>query len=420
MTQVAVPDIGEFTDVPVIEILVAEGDAVGLDAPLVTLESDKATMEIPAPVAGIVEKLLVKLGDKVSEGSPIATIAAEANGEPAPASTDVAPESDAPSPPSGGVSPLSDGDAPPAPALTDPEAPTPYASPLARRMARDLGVDIALVAGSGRNGRIVRADVEAAVAGPAAAPAAAGATAALPGMAPWPQVDFARYGEIERVPLSRIQKISGPNLARNWVMIPHVTHHEEADITDLEAFRKQVNAEHPETKVTMVALLMKAVVASLQAFPDFNSSLDGDALVRKHYWNIGFAADTPQGLMVPVIRDVDRKGLLQVADELRELSGKAREGKLGPTEMQGSTFTISSLGGIGGTGFTPIINAPEVAILGVTRSATKPVWDGSEFVPRLIVPLSLSYDHRVIDGASAARFMVHLSGVIQDLRRVLL
>jgi pyruvate dehydrogenase E2 component (dihydrolipoamide acetyltransferase) len=239
-------------------------------------------------------------------------------------------------------------------------------------------------------------------------------------MAPWPQVDFARYGEIERVPLSRIQKISGPNLARNWVMIPHVTHHEEADITDLEAFRKQVNAEHPETKVTMVALLMKAVVASLQAFPDFNSSLDGDALVHKRYWNIGFAADTPQGLMVPVIRDVDKKGLLQVADELRELSGKAREGKLGPTEMQGSTVTISSLGGIGGTGFTPIINAPEVAILGVTRSATKPVWAGGEFVPRLIVPLSLSYDHRVIDGASAARFMVHLSGVIQDLRRVLL
>jgi pyruvate dehydrogenase E2 component (dihydrolipoamide acetyltransferase) len=427
MTQVAVPDIGEFTDVPVIEILVAEGDAVALDAPLVTLESDKATMEIPAPVAGVVEKLLVKLGDKVSEGSPIATIAAEANGQPAPASTEpepasteVAPESDAPHPPSGGVSPLSDGDAPPEPALTDPDAPTPYASPLARRMARDLGVDIALVAGSGRNGRIVRADIEAAAAGQASAPVAGAPAAALPGMAPWPQVDFARYGEIERVPLSRIQKISGPNLARNWVMIPHVTHHEEADITDLEAFRKQVNAEHPESKVTMVALLMKAVVASLQAFPDFNASLDGDALVRKRYWNIGFAADTPQGLMVPVIRDVDKKGLLQVADDLRELSGKAREGKLGPTEMQGSTFTISSLGGIGGTGFTPIINAPEVAILGVTRSATKPVWNGSEFVPRLIVPLSLSYDHRVIDGAAAARFMVHLSGVLQDLRRVLL
>jgi pyruvate dehydrogenase E2 component (dihydrolipoamide acetyltransferase) len=288
-------------------------------------------------------------------------------------------------------------------------------------MARELGVDLAGVKGTGRNGRILRADIEAAAAPQAEGvrPFQAGDTG-LPAMAPWPTVDFTRYGEIERVPLSRIQKISGPNLARNWVMIPHVTHHEEADITDLEAFRQEINAEHPETKVTMVALLMKAVVASLQAFPNFNSSLDGDELVRKRYWNIGFAADTPQGLMVPVIRDVDQKGLLQVATELRELSGKARDGKLGPTEMQGATFTISSLGGIGGTGFTPIINAPEVAILGVTRSATKPVWDGSQFLPRLIVPLSLSYDHRVIDGAAAARFMVHLSGVLRDLRRVLL
>jgi pyruvate dehydrogenase E2 component (dihydrolipoamide acetyltransferase) len=306
--------------------------------------------------------------------------------------------------------------APPAPALADGDAPPAYASPLARRVARELGVDLSRVTGTGRNGRIVRADIEAA----AAAPTAAAGAAAVPGMAPWPQVDFARYGEVERVPLSRIQKISGPNLARNWVMIPHVTHHEEADITDLEAFRKQVNSENPDVKVTMVALLMKAVVAPLQAFPDFNASLDGDELVRKHYWNIGFAADTPHGLMVPVIRDVDKKGLLQVASELRELSGKARDGKLGPTEMQGSTFTISSLGGIGGTGFTPIINAPEVAILGVTRSATKPVWDGGQFVPRLMVPLSLSYDHRVIDGAAAARFMVHLAGVLADLRRVLL
>jgi pyruvate dehydrogenase E2 component (dihydrolipoamide acetyltransferase) len=424
VTQVAVPDIGEFTDVPVIEVLVAEGDAIEADAPLVTLESDKATMEIPAPIAGVVEKLLVKLGDKVSEGSPIATIAAEGNGQPAPAgeapldaapaTTELAPEppetlepeADG-GPPSGGVSPRPDGAAPPA-----------YASPLARRMAREFGVDLASVKGTGRNGRIVRADIEAA-AGGGVSPRQAGDTG-LPGLAPWPTVDFARYGEIERVPLSRIQKISGPNLARNWVMIPHVTHHEEADITDLEAFRKEINAEHPETKVTMVALLMKAVIASLQAFPDFNASLDGDALVRKRYWNIGFAADTPQGLMVPVIRDVDKKGLLQVATELRELSGKAREGKLGPAEMQGATFTISSLGGIGGTGFTPIINAPEVAILGVTRTATKPVWSGSEFVPRLIVPLSLSYDHRVIDGAKAARFMVHLAGVLGDLRRVLL
>jgi len=449
VTQVAVPDIGDFSDVPVIEVLVAEGESVEVDAPLVTLESDKATMEIPAPVAGVVDKLLVQLGDKVSEGTPIATIAA-GNGAPAgeqqpdaapapdaanaetPAPTADAPAAEAPAageasgdgaeaaaategerPPSGGVSPRPDGGLPP-PAVGDGEP--PYASPLARRIARELGVDLGRVQGTGRNGRIVRADVEAA----ATAPPAPAAEPSLAGMAPWPQVDFARYGEIERVPLSKIQKISGPNLARNWVMIPHVTHHEEADITDLEAFRKEVNAEHPESKVTMVALLMKAVVASLKQFPDFNSSLDGEELVRKHYWNIGFAADTPNGLVVPVIRNVDHKGLLQVADELRELSGKAREGKAGPADMSGATFTISSLGGIGGTAFTPIINAPEVAILGVTRSATKPVWNGSEFAPRLMLPMSLSYDHRVIDGAAAARFMVHLAYLLGDVRRILL
>jgi pyruvate dehydrogenase E2 component (dihydrolipoamide acetyltransferase) len=465
MTQVAVPDIGDFSDVPVIEVLVDEGDSVEVDSPLVTLESDKATMEIPAPVAGTVDKLLVKLGDKVSEGTPIATIAA-GNGAPAgeeqldaaptpdaenaetPAPTAdapggdgaaaeapaaeapaaeasaadasgdgaaaaAAPAAEAERPPSGGVSPLPEG-GPPPPAMGDGEP--PYASPLARRLARELGVDLARVDGSGRNGRISRDDVVAA----AKSAIAGGAGTALPGMAPWPQVDFARYGEIERVPLSKIQKISGPNLARNWVMIPHVTHHEEADITALEEFRKQVNAEHPDSKVTMVALLMKAVVASLKQFPDFNSSLDGEELVRKHYWNIGFAADTPYGLVVPVIRGVDQKGLLQVADELRDLSGKAREGKAGPAEMSGATFTISSLGGIGGTGFTPIINAPEVAILGATRSATKPVWNGTEFTPRLMLPMSLSYDHRVIDGASAARFMVHLRNVMSDLRRILL
>jgi pyruvate dehydrogenase E2 component (dihydrolipoamide acetyltransferase) len=447
MTQVEVPDIGDFTDVPVIEILVAEGDSVDVDAPLVTLESDKATMEIPAPVAGTVDKLLVKLGDKVSEGTPIATIAA-GNGAPAgeqsleaePASEAIAggaeasapaEEASAPAPaeaaPAAPVAaeaapaaPAQATSGPPAPAVAEGDGSPSYASPLARRMARELGVDLGSVHGTGRNGRIVRADIEAAAAAPGPASAAGAPGAGLPGLAPWPHVDFAKYGEIERVALSRIQKISGPNLARNWVMIPHVTHHEEADITDLEAFRKQVNAEHPESKVTMVALLMKAVVATLKQFPDFNSSLDGDELVRKHYWNIGFAADTPFGLVVPVIKNVDQKGLLQVADELRDLSGKAREGKAGPAEMSGATFTISSLGGIGGTGFTPIINAPEVAILGVTRSATKPVWNGSEFVPRLILPMSLSYDHRVIDGAAAARFMVHLAGVLTDLRRVLL
>src|SRR4051794_31729446 len=425
MTQVAVPDIGDFTDVPVIEMLVAEGDTVEVDTPLVTLESDKATMEIPAPVAGVVDKLLVKLGDKVSEGTPIATIA-ESNGTPAGEEPlDAAPGDGAVAVAKAGPeAPIAESaesatpasvDAPPPPALSDSDAPPAYASPLAMRLARELGVDLAGVTGGGRNGRITRDDVI-----EAAKTAIAAGGAGLPGLAPWPQVDFAKYGEIERVPLSRIQKISGPNLARNWAMIPHVTHHEDADITDLEAFRKQVNTEHPETKVTMVALLMKAVVASLKEFPDFNSSLDGDALVRKHYWNIGFAADTPQGLMVPVIKNVDQKGLLQVASELAELSGKAREAKIMPADLAGATFTISSLGGIGGTGFTPIINAPEVAILGVTKSAMKPVWDGSEFMPRLMVPLSLSYDHRVIDGAAAARFMVHLRGVLEDLRRVLL
>jgi pyruvate dehydrogenase E2 component (dihydrolipoamide acetyltransferase) len=446
MTQVAVPDIGDFSDVPVIEILVAEGDAVEVDAPLVTLESDKATMEIPAPVAGVVDKLLVKLGDKVSEGTPIATIAA-GNGAPAgEPQVDAAPAADAqnaemPAPTAdapGGDVPAADAPAPvadapaadasppaadaPAPAAAPPpptlgdSGEAPYASPLARRLARELGVELGGIQGSGRNGRISRDDVVAA----AKSALAGGGGAGLPGMAPWPTVDFTKYGEVERVPLSKIQKISGPNLARNWVMIPHVTQHEEADITDLEAFRKQVNAEHPETKVTMVALLMKAVVATLKEFPDFNASLDGDEIVRKLYWNIGFAADTPFGLVVPVIKNVDQKGLLQVATHLRELSGKAREGKLGPAEMSGATFTISSLGGIGGTAFTPIINAPEVAILGVSRSETKPVWNGSEFVPRLMVPMSLSYDHRVIDGAAGARFMVHLAGVLSDLRRVLL
>ena len=426
VTQVAVPDIGDFTDVPVIELLVAEGDSVEVDAPLVTLESDKATMEIPAPVAGVVDKLLVKLGDKVSEGTPIATIAAsngappaEPAGEPkleaAPATAELVPQTQGLSDPGSGAPTPAPAQPGPPPPSADPDSPAPHASPLAYRLARELGVDLRAVQGTGREGRITRDDVV-----EAAKTAIAGGGAGLPGLAPWPQVDFAKYGEIERVPLSRIQKISGPNLARNWVMIPHVTHHEEADITDLETFRKQVNADHPETKVTMVALLMKAVVATLKEFPDFNSSLDGEALVHKHYWNIGFAADTPQGLMVPVIKDVDQKGLLAVADELRKLSGQAREGKIMPADLAGATFTISSLGGIGGTGFTPIINAPEVAILGVTRSATKPVWDGSEFMPRLMVPLSLSYDHRVIDGAAAARFMVHLRGVLEDLRRVLL
>jgi pyruvate dehydrogenase E2 component (dihydrolipoamide acetyltransferase) len=289
-----------------------------------------------------------------------------------------------------------------------------------RRLARQRGVDLAGVSGTGRKGRITQEDVEQLVGGARAAPG----VPAAPGLelAPWPTVDFEKFGPVERVPRSRIQKISAPNLARNWAMIPHVTHNDEADITELEAWRKRLNSEQSEVKVTMVAFLVVASAATLKEFPDFNSSLDGEELVRKLYYNIGFAADTPGGLVVPVIKEADRKGLLEIARELAELSAKARDGKLGPADMQGSTFTISSLGGIGGTSFTPIVNAPEVAILGVTRAARRPVWDerSESFVPRLMVPLSLSYDHRVIDGAAAARFMVHLVGVLSDLRRALL
>ncbi len=291
-------------------------------------------------------------------------------------------------------------------------------------MARELGVDLANVSGSGRKGRILKEDVQAAKDSPAAKGAGAGAPAGIPGLtlAPWPKVDFEKYGEVERVALSRIKKISGPALSRNWVMIPHVTHNDEADITDLEAFRKEINGEQSVVKVTMVALLIKACVGALRQFPEFNSSLDGDELVIKRYFNVGFAADTPQGLLVPVVKEADRKGLLEIAGELADLSGKAREGKISAEDMRGSTFTISSLGGIGGTSFTPIINAPEVAILGVTRSRMQPVWDKEteEFQPRLMVPLSLSYDHRVIDGAAAARFTAHLASELADLRRVLL
>jgi pyruvate dehydrogenase E2 component (dihydrolipoamide acetyltransferase) len=424
VAEVTVPDIGDFADVPVIEILVAVGEEVTKDQPLITLESDKATMEIPSPVAGVVQDIKVQLGDKVSEGTPIAVLqaaegAAEAAAAPAPEPATAAPivaeQEPAPAP---DPEPVPSAPAPP-PAAAAGDGATPYASPSIRRLARDMGVDLATVRGTGRKGRITVEDLDRPAA-PTAPSAPSRGVAGLPGLAPWPEIDFSKYGEIERVPLSRIKKLSKANLARNWVMIPHVTHHEDADITELEAFRKQVNAEHPDSKVTMVALLLKACVSSLQAFPDFNASLDGDDLILKRYYNIGFAADTPQGLVVPVVRDVDRKGLLEIAGELKTLSGKAREGKLMPAEMAGGTFTISSLGGIGGTGFTPIVNAPEVAILGVTRSAMKPVWDGSAFVPRLTVPLSLSYDHRVIDGAAAARFMVHLAGVLGDMRRMLL
>ena len=434
--DIAVPDIGDFTDVPVIEILVAPGDEVGVDDPLVTLESDKATMDVPAPVAGVVKQLLVKIGDKLSEGALVLTLEPTADEEPArgdsmPAIRALAAEATpAPDPPP--ERPRPPDPAPPARAIDTPSAAAvspprdapPYASPSVRRIARELGVTINDVSGTGRKGRITKADVESYLASP---PAPAVSPAVAPGatgldLAPWPSVNFEKYGPIERRPLSRIQKISARNLARNWVMIPHVTQNDEADVTELEAFRKQLNEEHARdgVKLTMVGFLVVASVATLKAFPDFNASLDGEELVVKRYYNIGFAADTPHGLVVPVIKNADEKGIFDIARELTALSGKAREGKLGPAEMTGATFTISSLGGIGGTGFTPIINAPELAILGVSRAAMKPVWNGKEFLPRLMVPLSLSYDHRVIDGAAAARFTAHLGKVLSDLRRALL
>jgi pyruvate dehydrogenase E2 component (dihydrolipoamide acetyltransferase) len=446
--SIEVPDIGDFEDVPVIEVLVSPGDRVAVDDPLVTLESDKATMDVPAPFSGVIGDIQINVGDRVSQGSPLLSIEPDSDGgassDASAAASEGAPdEAEAPDAVRSAVE-AEEADEPaaleasvpadeeaadpaPAPSASRPEAASPsgngggpvYASPSVRRLARELGVDLSAVTGSGRKGRVTREDVEqSAQGGQAAQPT--GAAPAGRGMAPWPSLDFEKFGPVERVPRSRIQRIAAPNLARNWAMIPHVTQHDEADITDLEAWRRELNAELSEIKVTMVSFLVVASVAALREFPDFNSSLDGDELIRKRYYNIGFAADTPGGLVVPVIKDADKKGLLEIAQDLTELSSKARNGKLSPGDMSGSTFTISSLGGIGGTFFTPIINAPEVAILGVSRSAMKPVWDGSEFVPRLMLPLSLSYDHRVIDGAAAARFVVHLGRVLSDLRRALL
>jgi len=410
--EVAVPDIGDFDEVPVIEVLVSPGDTVAEEDPLVTLESDKATMDVPAPFAGVVQDLKVNVGDKVSQGTALLLIevgggdnGAEPAQEPKESkepgeagAAEMAVEAEAES---------ATEDAPqPSAAPSEEDAP-PYASPAVRRLAREKGVDLSTVEGSGRKGRITKEDVER---GPSEAPAAAPSQPAAPGE------------RTERVELTRIKKLSGPNLVKSWTTIPHVTQHDEADITDLEAFRKEVNASQKDVKVTMVALLVKACVTTLKAHPEVNSSLDEDGqhLTLKHYWNIGFAADTPQGLVVPVIKDADRKGILEIAGELTRLSGAAREGKLKMGDMQDATFTISSLGGIGGTFFTPIINPPQVAILGASRSAMKPVWDGAGFQPRLILPLSLSYDHRVVDGALAARFTTHLAGVLKDMRRALL
>jgi pyruvate dehydrogenase E2 component (dihydrolipoamide acetyltransferase) len=422
--KVTVPDIGDFGEVPIIEILVAVGDTVAVEDPLITLESDKATMDVPSPAAGVVKALHVKVGDSVAEGSLVLEL--ETSSENAAPSH---PEEDAPAPTPAEVveQPASESpvaQAEPVAAVAN-GASTVYASPSVRKIARELGVDLHGLAGTGRKGRLTPEDVRTASSGggTGAGVPTNGSMAGLQ-LAPWPVVDFEKFGPVERVDRTRIQKISAPNLARNWVMIPHVTHNDEADITELEAWRKQLNAEHGKdgVKFTMVSFLVAASVATLREFPIFNSSLDGEQLVLRKYFNVGFAADTPNGLMVPVIKGADKKGLVEIARDLSELSGKAREGKLGPAEMTGGTFTISSLGGIGGTSFTPIINAPEVAILGATRSALKPVWDeaGGSFVPRLMLPLSLSYDHRVIDGAAAARFVAHLVKVLSDLRRALL
>ena len=438
--EVRVPNIGDFRDLPIISVLVKAGDTIALESPLVEIESEKATMEVPSPAAGVVQSVAVKLGDKVSEGSTLLTLAPSANGvavtaaEPPQASAaPVAPvTAPAAAPPETATAPAAPENAvasSPAPVVAAPEPVAEsngvvHASPSIRRFARELGVDLGAVRGSGPHARVTREDVQdfvkRSLAKPASAPVSGGALPfALP---PWPRPDFAQYGEIERVPLSRIRRISGPNLHRNWVMIPHVTNNDEADVTELEAFRKQLNAENPSAKVTMLAFVVKACVAALKAFPDVNSSLDGDELVHKKFYNIGFAADTPQGLVVPVLKNADRKGVLEIATESAALAAKAREGKLGMGEMSGATFTISSLGGIGGTSFTPIVNAPEVAILGLSRSALKPIWDAERaaFVPRLMLPLSLSYDHRVIDGALAARFNAFLVKMLGDLRRALL
>jgi len=440
-TEVRVPDIGDFSDVPIIEVMVSSGDTVAEEDPLVTLESDKATMDVPAPFAGVVQEVKVGVGDTVSEGS-VLLIAVPAEPDQGRATAELVEPAAEEAPAAGADAAGAGAAAAPAPTPTAPPGAqasaaaevdedafrAAYASPGTRRLARELGVDLGRVQGSGRKGRVTKDDVRAfREQGPAGGPAseaaaAASADGAALGLAPWPKVDFEKFGPVEREPLTRIKKLSGPNLHRNWVMIPHVTHHEEADITELEAFRKRINEEYAKqgVKMTMVALLLKACIAPLKRFPAFNASLEGDELVLKRYYHLGFAADTPQGLVLPVIRDVDRKGLLDIARELAELSGKARDGKLGPADMSGGTFTISSLGGLGGTAFTPIVNAPEVAILGVTRSAMRPVWDGAQFVPRLMLPLSLSYDHRVIDGAAAARFASHLASVLSDMRKVLL
>ncbi|MGD0763819.1 MAG: 2-oxo acid dehydrogenase subunit E2 [Roseiarcus sp.] len=411
--EVKVPDIGDFKNVPIVEILVKTGDRVTAEQPLLTLESDKATLDVPAPAAGVVGNIVAKVGDKVSMGSALLTLDEAEAAAPAPAAASVAPVAPAPAAPS----PAESAPAKASPAL--PDFSGVNAGPAARRLARELGVDLTTLRGSGEKGRITTDDVKMAFRGGGWV-----GGAALPEI---PAVDFAKFGPVEIAPLSRIKRISGPRLHASWVNVPHVTHFDEADVTDLDAFRKTLDDEAKADKsapyrVSLLPLVMKASVASLKAFPTFNSALapTKDALIYRNYWHIGVAVDTSEGLVVAVVKDVDKKGVVELARELGTLSAKARGGKLAAADMQGATFTVSSLGGIGGTAFTPIVNAPEVAILGVVRSKITPVWDGKAFRPRLMLPLCLSYDHRVIDGAAAARFMRHLVGAIEDMRRVLL
>jgi len=422
INEVKVPDIGGFKDVTVIEVAVKKGDTLAAEQTLITLETDKATMDVPAPFAGVVKEMKIKAGDKVSEGDLIALVegSAAVKAEPAPqtaAPAASAPVAAKPAPAPAPVAAMTS----PAPAASGGSA---HASPSIRRFARELGVNLTQVGGSGEKGRVTKDDVQNFVKRALAQPQGATGGGALPGLLPWPDVDFAKFGEIETRALSRIKKISGANLHRNWVMIPHVTQFEEADISEMEAFRKELGAEYAKQnfKITPLAFMLKACAHTLKHFPDFNASLDagGENLVLKKYIHIGVAVDTPNGLMVPVIRDVDQKGIVQLAKELGEVSAKARDLKISAADMQGGCFSISSLGGIGGTAFTPIINAPEVAILGVSRASMKPVWKDGEFVPRLMLPLSLSYDHRVIDGAAAARFTTYLAHVLSDMRRLAL
>src|SRR5271165_6806612 len=433
-TEVKVPDIGDFKDVPIIDIHVKVGDPVNAEDPLITLESDKATMDVPAPSAGTIRQVLVKVGDRVSEGTPIVLLSGNEEGaiqqptsllsqqEPAPAAA-------APPTPPPAAAPTPAATAPAVsvgaqPAAAQPDFSGVHAGPSVRRIAREMGVDLTKVGGTGEKGRITKDDIMAFLRGPAPAPAGAPAAAAGAGIPEIPAQDFSKFGPIETKPLSRIKRLSGPFLHRSWLNVPHVTQNDEADITETDAYRKELDTAGKEKgyRVTLLAFLIKASVNALKQFPEFNSSLspEKDALIYKRYYNIGVAVDTPDGLVVPVVKDADRKGIVEISQELGAISKKARDGKLSPTDMAGASFTISSLGGIGGTAFTPIVNAPEVAILGVVRSKMAPVWDGNEFKPRLMLPVKLSYDHRVIDGALAARFTRNLCHVLEDVRRIML